>query len=116
MNGTMPATVNSSEGSGETSEALGTTVWPRWAKCSRKRRRISEVCIRASTRSCGLSGLSAPGGLLGGAWGGRGGRVAASLRQLQLAAVGQRGVQAGAGAQLGLPLGGRGPDVGAELA
>ena len=29
MNGTMPATVNSSDGSGETSEALGTTVCPR---------------------------------------------------------------------------------------
>ena len=46
MNGTMPATVNSSDGSGEISEALGTTVCPRWAKCSRKRRRISAVCIR----------------------------------------------------------------------
>src|SRR3712207_7455233 len=41
MNGTMPATVNSRDGSGETSEALGTTVCPRVAKCSRKRRRIS---------------------------------------------------------------------------
>ena len=28
MNGTMPATVNSSEGSGEIREAEGTTVWP----------------------------------------------------------------------------------------
>src|SRR4051794_41390906 len=46
MNGTIPATVNSSEGSGDTNEALGTTVWPRSAKCSRKRRRISAVCIR----------------------------------------------------------------------
>src|SRR3712207_9536252 len=48
MNGTMPATVNSRDGSGETSEALGTTVCPRLAKCSRKRRRISAVCMSYS--------------------------------------------------------------------
>ncbi len=28
MNGTMPATVNNSDGSEETNEALGTAVWP----------------------------------------------------------------------------------------
>ncbi len=32
MNGTMPATVNSSVGSSETSEADGTTGWPRVSK------------------------------------------------------------------------------------
>ena len=32
MNGTMPATVNSSEGSGETREAEGTARWPRCSK------------------------------------------------------------------------------------
>ena len=32
MNGTMPATVNSSDGSSETSEADGTTAWPRLEK------------------------------------------------------------------------------------
>ena len=67
MNGTMPATVNSSDGSGEISEALGTTVCPRWAKCSRKRRRISAVCI-GSTQFCGAG---AGAGLLGGSAGGQ---------------------------------------------
>ena len=32
MNGTMPAMVNSVDGSGETSDADGTTVWSRSAK------------------------------------------------------------------------------------
>jgi hypothetical protein len=44
-NGTMPATVKSSDGSSETSEADGTTVWPRAAKKSSQRWRISAVCM-----------------------------------------------------------------------
>src|SRR3954470_21783301 len=108
MNGTMPATVNSRDGSGEISEALGTTVCPRWAKCSRKRRRISAVCMRSLTRvgwGRGGPGRSQVGGV---------GTVAGG--QPHLVARGQRGVQAGAGTQLGLALGGRGADVGAERA
>src|SRR5215210_3547133 len=101
MKGTIPATVNSSDGSGETSDALGTTVCPRWAKCSRKRRRISAVCM--STRR--LGGKGCPEALLGGV-------RAATL----VAGRGQRSVEAGAGPQLQLPLGGGGPDVGAEVA
>ena len=45
MNGTMPAIVNMVEGSGEISEALGTTSWPREAKKFSQRRRISAVCM-----------------------------------------------------------------------
>src|SRR3712207_4022124 len=108
MNGTMPATVNSSEGSGDTSEALGTTVWPRSAKCSRKRRRISAVCIR-------LYFVSARAGVVAG--GGRGlvlGGVPSAAGQGEPLAGGQgerpphgyRRVEAGGGAQLGLALGG----------
>jgi hypothetical protein len=43
MNGTMPATVNSSVGSSETSEALGTTVWPRSPKKFSQRLWMSAV-------------------------------------------------------------------------
>src|SRR4051794_16022823 len=105
MNGTMPATVNSSDGSGEISEALGTTVWSRAAKCSRKRRRISAVCM-VSTR-------------VGWAWAREGRSVLGGVRtapdgQPDLVPRGQRGVQAGAGPQFGLALGGRGTDVGPE--
>src|SRR3954454_21776815 len=112
MNGTIPATVNSSEGSGDTSEALGATVWPRSAKCSRKRRRISAVCMRLYFISAGLrpgpcSGR-APGSVIGGVG-------TATDGQLDLPAGGQGGVEAGAGAQLGLALGGGGTDVGAEV-
>src|SRR4051812_26726034 len=101
MNGTMPATVNSSDGSGDTSDALGTTVCPRWAKCSRKRRRISAVCI--STRRLGGKGV--PGVLLGGV---RAAALVAGRRE--------RRIESGAGPQLHLPLGRGGPDVGAEVA
>src|SRR5215213_7766093 len=113
MNGTMPATVNSSEGSGDTSEALGTTVWPRSAKCSRKRRRISAVCIRLyfALRLVGRggrrSGCRRPGSVVGGVPAREGGG------QRQLLAGRQRRVEAGARPQLRLPLGGGGPDVGA---
>jgi hypothetical protein len=41
MNGTMPATVNSSEGSLETSDAEGTAVWPLLTKKSTQRFVIS---------------------------------------------------------------------------
>src|ERR1700712_2542991 len=45
LNGTIPATVNSRVGSSLIREADGTTVWPAFSKCPRKRRRISWVCI-----------------------------------------------------------------------
>src|SRR3954471_23587423 len=111
MNGTIPATVNSREGSGDTSDALGTTVWPRSAKCSRKRRRISAVCMLVSFRPRGSvrGPLPRPGSVVGGVPAGQGGR------QGQLGAGGQRCVEAGAGTQLGLALGGGGPHVGAEV-
>ena len=41
MNGTMPATVNSREGSLETSDAEGTAVWPLLTKKSTQRWVIS---------------------------------------------------------------------------
>ncbi len=41
MNGTMPATVNSREGSLETSDAEGTAVWPLLTKKSTQRLVIS---------------------------------------------------------------------------
>jgi hypothetical protein len=41
MNGTMPATVNSREGSLETSDAEGTAVWPLLTKKSTQRFVIS---------------------------------------------------------------------------
>lgn len=44
-NGTIPATVKSSDGSSLTREADGTTVWPRCAKKSSQRRWISAVCM-----------------------------------------------------------------------
>lgn len=56
LKGTMPALTNSRVGSGVGSGALGTTVWPRSAKKSRKRRRISAV------RKTGLRGLQGAGG------------------------------------------------------
>src|SRR4051812_13695922 len=107
MNGTMPATVNSSDGSGEISEALGTTVCPRWAKCSRKRRRLSAGCVVSTRVGWGLGprGRSVLGGVR-----------AVPGRQAHLVARGQRGVQPRAGAQFGLALRGRRPDVGAERA
>src|SRR5689334_16066938 len=108
MKGTMPATVNSSDGSGDTSEALGTTVCPRSAKCSRKRRRISAVCIGLYSLGAATGVLPRPGweGLLGGVG-------AAAGRQLHLVAGGQRRVEPGARPQLGLAVGGGGPHVGA---
>src|SRR5688572_17121802 len=112
MNGTMPATVNSSDGSGEISEALGTTVCPRWAKCSRNRRRISAVCMVRSTQFCGAGRVS-------GARPGRGSGIgvmrAAPDGQLDLVAGRQRRVQPGARAQLGLTFGRGRTDVGAEV-
>src|SRR3954452_15255974 len=109
MNGTIPAAVNSSEGSGDTSEALGTTVWPRSAKCSRKRRRISAVCIRlyfnlrqvtgrAADRarvSCRRPDQWSAASAVRGVAAGEGG-------QGELVASRQRCVEAGARAQLGL--------------
>lgn len=56
MNGTIPATVNSSEGSSDTSEAEGTTVWPRSPKYSSQRRRMSAVCMVLPGRDGGLAG------------------------------------------------------------
>src|SRR5690242_20191452 len=117
MNGTMPATVNNSEGSGDTSEALGTTVCPRSAKCSRKRRRISAVCISVWLAASLLGRGGRRGAPARPGWGGLlGGVRAAAERQLRLVAGGQRGVQPGAGAQLHLAVGGGGADVGTELA
>src|SRR3954454_5027375 len=120
MNGTMPATVNSREGSGDTSDALGTTVWPRSAKCSRKRRRISAVCIRlyfnlrqfdGGCRQEGARGgprdqLSAASSVVGGMAAGEG----------ELGPGRQRCVEPGARAQLRLALGRGGADVGTEVA
>src|SRR3954447_9005988 len=103
MNGTMPATVNSRDGSGDTSEALGTTVCPRWAKCSRKRRRISAVCIGLYS-----VGRARPGERVAVERSGVGGVRPPARGQLDLVPGGQRRVEAGAVAQLGLPLGGRG--------
>ena len=48
----MPATVNSSDGSSLTSEAEGTTVWPRFAKKSSQRRWISAVCMGSGRSRC----------------------------------------------------------------
>src|SRR6187402_1965025 len=113
MKGTMPATVNSSDGSGEISEALGTTVWPRSAKCSRNRRRISAVCMYL----LGSAGPAPEHGQLMGT--GRGSVVgdvgAVPAGQPDLVARRERGVQAGARAQLGLALGRGGTDVGPEV-
>src|SRR3954465_3859971 len=118
MNGTIPATVNSREGSGDTSDALGTTVWPRSAKCSRKRRRISAVCMLVSFRPRGSvrGPLPRPGSVVGGVPAGRGGRQGPpGAGGARGGGGGQRCVEAGAGAQLGLALGGGGPHVGAEV-
>src|SRR3954471_2171614 len=101
MNGTIPATVNSSEGSGETSEALGTTVWPRSAKCSRNRRRISAVCMYLLGSAGAGAGRTAPPG---GEGSGVGGVGAVPARQPDLVTRRERGVQAGAGTQLRLAL------------
>src|SRR4051812_15464706 len=113
MNGTMPATVNSSDGSGEISEALGTTVWPRAAKCSRNRRRISAVCMyllgsAGRRRSVVSSWPPARGSVVGGV-----GAVPAG--QPDLVTRGERCVQAGARAELRLTLGRGGADVGSEV-
>src|SRR3954454_14081905 len=122
MNGTIPATVNSSEGSGDTNEALGTTVWPRSAKCSRKRRRISAVCIRLYFNLRLIKGVVGPTAAVspGSLSAGRSafGRVPAGERrgQRELLPGRQRCVQTGTHPQLGLPLRGGGPDVGAEVA
>src|SRR4051794_16951753 len=127
MNGTMPATVNSSDGSGEMSEALGTTVCPRSAKCSRKRRRISAVCIfriysvlrDRSTEPVGS--WCRPGQWSAMSEGGvrmmsSGGVRAAPSGQLDRVARRERCVQAGTRPQFGLTFGGGGPDVGTEVA
>ena len=53
MNGTIPATVNSRDGSGLTSEALGTTVCPRSAKNRSQRCLISAVFMASVRRGCG---------------------------------------------------------------
>src|SRR5690606_18108265 len=50
MNGTMPATVYSSAGSSLTSDADGTTVWPRSPKKVSQRRWISAVCTGSPYR------------------------------------------------------------------
>src|SRR5215213_8494496 len=131
MNGTIPATVNSRDGSGEISEALGTTVCPRWAKCSRKRRRISAVCIRVYSVLRGRTGswLLASSGRR--SVGGRGvgsvarpagadrawpsGRLRVPPGEPDLVAGGQRRVQTGPCPQLRLAGGGGGPDVGTEV-
>src|SRR3954449_12408318 len=114
MKGTMPATVKSSDGSGDTRDALGTTVWSRWAKCSRKRRRISAVCMSYSVLRGGRrTGAGARRGSVVGR--DSGGVGTAPAGQLYLVAGGQRRVQAGARTQFGLPFRGGGPDVGAEV-
>src|SRR3712207_5241049 len=97
MNGTIPATVNSSDGSGETSEALGTTVWPRAAKCSRKRRRISAVCMSYSgDRGAGTGGPARSA---------VGGRSAVPAELLDRRPLGQRRIETGTRAQLVLTRG-----------
>src|SRR5687768_9162919 len=108
MNGTMPATVNSSDGSGEISDALGTTVCPRWAKCSRKRRRISAVCMSYSVLRGKPSRAGRSGSVVAGA--------RAAVKRLGHATGRQRGVEPGAGPQLVLALGHRVAHVGAEVA
>src|SRR4051795_6654171 len=136
MNGTIPATVNSSEGSGDTSEALGTTVWPRSAKCSRKRRRISAVCMRlyfdsfvlwtggrwrrgpTPRRRTGRGGAgrgAPPQAVAGGRAPGSGQGEPLAGRQCERPARRDRGAEAGRGTQLGLPLSGGDADVGAEV-
>src|SRR2546421_11043940 len=47
LNGCIPAVVSSTEGSsvGGTSEAEGTSMWPRSTKCSTKERRIAAESI-----------------------------------------------------------------------
>jgi hypothetical protein len=50
--GTMPATVKRSVGSSLTSGAEGTTVWPRSAKKSSQRWRMSAVCMVPFWFSC----------------------------------------------------------------
>src|SRR3954470_8559578 len=116
MNGTIPATVNSRDGSGETSDALGTTVCPRCAKCSRNRRRISAVCMYL-LGSAGPGrervGSAAPAGGQGSAV--SGGMCAVPAGQPDVIACRERCVQAGARSQLGLPVGRGRADLGAEL-
>src|SRR3954463_16654293 len=116
MNGTMPATVNSRDGSGETSEALGTTVCPRWAKCSRKRRRISAVCMSLLGSAGPERELVSSAAPAGGQWSaGSGGVGAAPAGQPYLIACRERSVQARPRAQFRLALGRGRPDVGTEL-
>src|SRR3954449_3471616 len=112
MNGTMPAMVNSNEGSGDTSEVLGTTVWPRFSKCSRNRRRISAVCMRWVSFS---SQRVLPGRAAGSEGSAVRGVRAASGGQGGVRAVGQRCVQSGARAQLALARCRCGTHVGAEV-
>ena len=58
MNGTMPATVNSSVGSSLTSEADGTTVWPRSPKKSSQRGEfLRSAWDPRGTRYCGPRAL-----------------------------------------------------------
>src|SRR5687768_18070202 len=54
----MPATVKSRVGSSETSDAEGTTVWPRSAKKSSHRWRMSAVCMVPFWVPPGTSGHS----------------------------------------------------------
>ena len=63
MNGTMPATVNSSAGSSLTSEAEGTTVCPRSPKKVSQRRWISAVCTAVpwSVEKVGMDARGRPG-------------------------------------------------------
>src|ERR687890_501291 len=68
MKGTIPATVKSSDGSGETSDALATMVWPRSPKNSSQRWRMSAVLTPSDARpGVGLveAGAVAVGGGLG---------------------------------------------------
>src|SRR4051794_28918004 len=112
MNGTIPATVNSSEGSGDTSEALGTTVWPRSAKCSRKRRRISAVCIRlyfVSARARVSVAGNARGLLRGAVRAAAGQREPLAGGQGERPPHGYRRVEAGRGTEFDLAL--RGGDA-----
>src|SRR6476469_3990698 len=116
MNGTIPATVNSSDGSGETSDALGTTVCPRCAKCSRNRRRISAVCmylLGSAGPARELVSSETPAGGQGSS--GSGGVGAVPAGQPDVVSRRERCVQARAGAQFRLALGRGCPDVGTEL-
>ena len=61
MNGTMPATVNSSDGSGDTNDAEGTTACPWDSKYSSQRLLISAVRITTSTQDNAAGPRLVPG-------------------------------------------------------